>query len=355
MNILVLIPEDREVAAACFAGDTNRPVGETKIAFSRGHAPDARFDPAPTPWLRDAWGALAGSPAPDLVALVCPFAGTLIQAPVVVDDAVRAGLAELAPQAPEDLPVFLPVLDNAAAAFPSVRRVVFPETAFFADLPPGEAIPALDAETLAAVPLRRYGHHGLFHEAAAREMARRRGRNAPRVLSICLEPKPEVAAVLGERPVMVSGGATRLAGLPGHTDCGQLDPSTALKIAADLGWSPERIRLVLTDESGLLGLTGRAIALPELFTATDPEALFVKAVLEYRMLLFCGAGVAAMGGADVVAFSGRYVALAEQIGPWLQTRLQLYGSGARRGVAWEVFGTPRAVIVAESAAQRFAG
>jgi len=47
---------------------------------------------------------------------------------------------------------------------------------------------------------------------------RKRGLDHPaRILSICLDAQPEIAAVLGRRPITVTGGATPLEGLPGET------------------------------------------------------------------------------------------------------------------------------------------
>ena len=63
---------------------------------------------------------------------------------------------------------------------------------------------------------------------------------------------------------MVTSGATPLEGLPGHTTCGELDPSIVLTLADKLHWGPEQINGVLTMESGLLGLTGSPMTMASL-------------------------------------------------------------------------------------------
>ena len=77
--------------------------------------------------------------------------------------------------------------------------------------------------------------------------------NSARIISICLEPQPEVAAVKGLRALMVTSGATPLEGIPGHTTCGQIDPSIVLTLSESAGWGPEKINTELTKQSGLLG------------------------------------------------------------------------------------------------------
>ena len=83
------------------------------------------------------------------------------------------------------------------------------------------------------------------------------------ILSVCLEPRPELAACVGRRPVMVTGGNTPVEGLPGERSCGDLDPSVVLKLAHDTHWGPEEASRILTQESGLRGLAGRVVSLAD--------------------------------------------------------------------------------------------
>ena len=79
-----------------------------------------------------------------------------------------------------------------------------------------------------------------------RELARCRAR----IVSICLEPRPELAACLGLRPLMVTGGNTPVEGLPGERTCGDIDPSVALKLAHELPGGLEEANQVLTARAG---------------------------------------------------------------------------------------------------------
>jgi hypothetical protein len=61
----------------------------------------------------------------------------------------------------------------------------------------------MSPELAQELALRRWGYHGLFHEAASLEAGcgwRKRGFDQPtRILSNCLEAQPEIAAVLFRR------------------------------------------------------------------------------------------------------------------------------------------------------------
>ena len=54
----------------------------------------------------------------------------------------------------------------------------------------------------------------------------------------------------------VAHSSTPMEGLPGEANCGEIDPSIALALAADPEVGPERANLMLTRESGFFGMLG---------------------------------------------------------------------------------------------------
>ncbi|MCG3178282.1 MAG: Acetate kinase [Phycisphaerae bacterium] len=151
-------------------------------------------------------------------------------------------------------------------------------------------------------------------------------------LAICLEPRPEVAAVASGRPIAVSGGVTPLKGLPGETTCGEMDPGIILDIARQEHWGPEQIDHVLTRRSGLVGLTGRRLSLAQVLRSQGERYRLARDVMRYRILMLAGAGLAAMGGLDAIVFSGRYAPLGRTLGPWMRERLTFTGGLDGRGI-----------------------
>ena len=167
----------------------------------------------------------------------------------------------------------------------------------------------------------RFGFQGIFHEAACREVAGRVGGHPPRVISLCLEPRPELAACVGGRPVMVTGGNTPVEGLPGERTCGDLDPSVTLKLAHDTPGGLEEANRILTCDSGLRGLVGRDVSLAELLDNSCQDLQLAQEVFVYSVLRACGAGIAALGGLDALVYSGRYAASGTALHAWLAPRL----------------------------------
>ena len=293
----------------------------------------------------------AGGP-PEVIALRLPFGGQAITAPCIANAATAERLRAAASQAPLHVPPVIRLAECCADVFPGAPVAFVPETGFFAALPEREHSYGLDAGVMLAMNLRRYGFHGIFHEAACAWMARR-ARNegiagSQRILSIVLEPKLEAAAVIGGRPLTVTGGATPLEGLPGETSGGDTDAGIVLAVAREMGWGAEQINAALTRESGLYGLAGRRITFPYLFDSNDETLEPVREIVRYRLLLACGSGIAAMGGLDGIVFSGRYATLGERLRPWLAGRLRLKGDSTRP-VAWERLNTPLSRLLADAA------
>ena len=175
------------------------------------------------------------------------------------------------------------------------------------------------------------------------ERAGRRKDGPTRTLSFCLEPQPEIAAIIGYRPVMVTSGATPLEGLPGETTCGEIDPTIILMMARSLGWGPQQINDVLTRQSGLRGLLGRPASMGEVLESSNwsakgarlPKAVdgtlgAARNILAYRALLAAGAAVAAMGGLDRIVLTGRYADKGRPLGRWLAERLRSAEAGTGR-------------------------
>lgn len=347
MNVLVLITRGQSLHGSGFQMPGNQPLFQVQT----DHWQEAEST------LSEGWQRLIPVPeetakefVPDILAVRVPYGGDVLQGPTVVQAGVLAELREIVDEAPLHLPRLLRLVEDLEPLFPKAAIVLLAETAFFADLPAREARYGLNPDLMNELSLRRYGFHGLYHEAAAAHVTVRRRQkalNAPvRLLSICLEPRPEIAAIMDHRPIMVTGGASLLEGIPGETTCGEIDPSIVLTLAQKLRWGPEQIDQVLTKQSGLLGLVGRLTSWNQLFGSDEPELAQVRRMVEHHFLRACGAGMAALGGLDAIVFSGRYFECGQVLGPWLQQKLAFKQPPE---MTWECFERPLEPIMCEAA------
>jgi len=320
MHILTLQPTLRGLAFAAFTEGSDQPAVESRLTLNQFDRSTHLFPPDLFARMNETLRR-AELPPPTAIGVHALYGGDRFATPVFASDDVLSELETLAPQAPLLVPNLVELTRSVRHTYRTAPVVLAFETAFFVNLPQCEQWYGLDLELMVSQAIRRFGYHGLFHEAACRAAARHRRLSAPRVLSLCLEPRPELAACQGRRPVMVTGGNTLIEGLPGERTCGDLDPSVVLKLAHDTHWGPEEASRVLTSESGLRGLLGRAVTLAEVLGSTGASLQLARDVFLHCVLRACGAGIAALEGVDAIVYSGRYAASGAAVQAWLGPRL----------------------------------
>jgi acetate kinase len=254
-------------------------------------------------------GALAGLGRVDAVGHRIVHGGPGRRGPVRVDDAVLAELDALAGLAPLHQPPALAALRATGAALPDVPAVACFDTAFHATLPAAASTYAVPQRWRTDLGLRRYGFHGLAHEWAARRAAALLGPGARTVVAH-LGSGASLCAVAWAggvpRSVDTTMGFTPTAGLVMGSRCGDLDPAAPLWLVEHAGLGPAEVAAALDRDCGLLGLAGtpdmQAVLAAE--RAGDSDAALAVAVWLHRLRAGIAAMAAALGGLDVLVFSG---------------------------------------------------
>ncbi|MGO9480291.1 MAG: hypothetical protein ACLP05_00725 [Candidatus Kryptoniota bacterium] len=261
---------------------------------------------------------------PEAVAIKILYGGEEFRGSEIYDRSLLGKLEKLIPQSPLHVPVAIKLIKLLERTVPTPEIRLHFDTAFFVDLPMQEQTYALDEE-MPGLPegsfgaVRRFGYHGLYHRAASGKIAEEH-MNMRRILSICLEPVPEVVAIYDGKPIMVTSGSTPLEGLPGNTTCGEIDPGIILLIEEKKNMGPEMINEMLTRQSGLTAMAGERVTIDEIFAGGNKYE-GTRNLLEYRILLSCGSAIGLMRGLDAIVFSGRYVEAAAKLSEWLIPKL----------------------------------
>jgi acetate kinase len=233
--------------------------------------------------------------------------GTLYTSPVFVTSEVRQRLESLTDLAPLHQPRSLAALDAVTSVLPETPSVACFDTAFHATLPEAASTFALPAEWRARWTLRRYGFHGLSHAYVSHRAAELAGRPPGlRVVSCHLGAGASLAAVLDGRSVDTTMGFTPLEGLVMATRSGSVDPGLVLWLEEHAGTPPRELAETRENRSGLTGLTGTGDMREVLARAAadDPKAVLGRDVYVYRLRAYIASMAAAMGGLDVLVFTG---------------------------------------------------
>jgi acetate kinase len=226
---------------------------------------------------------------------------------VIVDEGVRAAIADLVALAPLHQPPALAALDLARAAIPQARHVACFDTAFHSTIPEPAFTYALPADWRVRLGARRYGFHGLSHAYAARRAAAllEREPSELRIVTCHLGSGASLCAVQGGRSVDTTMGFTPLEGLVMSTRSGSVDPGLILWLITSQDISPEAVAQALERASGLLGLAGTG-DMRELLARIDHDgdAKLALAVYAHRLRASIAAMAASLGGIDALVFTG---------------------------------------------------
>ena len=225
---------------------------------------------------------------------------------VRIDAAVRRGIGELSALAPLHNPLALRWIDAASALCGAgVAQVAVFDTAFFADLPRVAAEYALPPALGWEVGVRRYGFHGLAHEAMWRRWCQLHPAldRGGRLITLQLGGGCSIAALERGAARDTSMGFSPLEGLVMATRCGDIDAAVVPYLARKLGTDAARLIESFNREAGLLGLGGHDSP-SELLAAGNERAEQALNLYCYRIRKYIGAYLAVLGGCDGIVFGG---------------------------------------------------
>jgi acetate kinase len=220
--------------------------------------------------------------------------GSRFTEPAIVDDAVAAEIANLADLAPLHNPLALEVIREVRRTLDVPVVAVF-DTAFHQTMPPVAFTYALPS----ALPVRRYGFHGISYAYIASRLTR------PKMIVCHLGNGASVCAMRDGRSVDTSMGFTPMEGLVMGTRGGDVDPGVILYLLRHGHGEPELDR-VLNRESGLLGVSGVSGDLRDVEKAAkagDVRAQLAIDLFAYRVAKYIGAYAVTLGGIDALVFT----------------------------------------------------
>lgn len=277
------------------------PRGLHRAAASHGSQPPERAEAT-----LHAFMAEPGARPVDVVAHRVVHGGARLVDACTIDGAVEAEIHRLGPLAPLHNPVSLQWIRASRAVLgQAVPQVAVFDTAFYAALPEVARHYALPHELSRSLGLRRFGFHGIAHQAMVRRWRQLQPSTSAdaRIISLQLGAGCSITATRGSEPVDTSMGFTPLEGLVMATRSGDVDPGLLLYLQRTLPMPADSLEHLLNTSSGLLGMTG-SNDMRQLLESRSPEARLAIELYCYRARKYVGAYLAVLGGADAVLFGG---------------------------------------------------
>ncbi|MGH7924322.1 MAG: acetate/propionate family kinase [Candidatus Binatus sp.] len=223
-------------------------------------------------------------------------------APEIVTPALLADLKKLIPFAPLHMPGGIEGIEAVAARHPKLPQVACFDTAFHRGMPErAERLPL--PRELWDAGVRRYGFHGISYEYIMQALG---ADVPPRLIIAHLGNGASMVAVENGLPLDTTMGFTPAGGFMMGTRPGDLDPGVILFLLEQKGYDAARLSRLVNLKSGLLGVSGLNSDVKTLLEArvTNPEAAMAIEMFCYQSRKAVGALAAALGGLDLLVFTG---------------------------------------------------
>lgn len=227
----------------------------------------------------------------------------------IVDDEVVSGIEKCCELAPLHNPANLLGIKAISALIPTVPQVAVFDTSFHQTMPAHAYMYAIPYEYYEKYGIRRYGFHGTSHKFVAKKACDLAGLdfNKAKVITCHLGNGGSIAAIKNGNSIDTSMGFTPVEGVVMGTRCGNLDVGIVTFLQEKEGLDAHAINEILNKKSGFLGISGLSSDARDVENAAEEGHKRAKLTLDmfrYGVVKYIGAYSAAMGGVDIIVFTG---------------------------------------------------
>ena len=211
--------------------------------------------------------------------------------------------------APLHNPANIKGVNAVTALMPDIPQVGVFDTAFHQTMPDYAYMYALPYELYEKYGVRRYGFHGTSHRYVSQRVCEFLGCKAEgkKIITCHIGNGASIAAVKDGKCVDTSMGLTPLEGLVMGTRSGDIDAGAVTFLMDKLGLDTKGISNLLNKQSGLAGVSGLSSDFRDILAAIkdgNEKARLAKEMYTYRIKKYIGQYAAAMGGVDIILFTG---------------------------------------------------
>ena len=235
--------------------------------------------------------------------------GDFFKESAMVNDKVIEKIEQLVELAPLHNPANLKGIYAIKELSPDIPQVAVFDTSFHQSMPARSYIYGLPYKYYEKYRVRRYGFHGTSHKYVAKVGCELAGLdvNKSKVVTCHIGNGASVAAVMNGKSVDTSMGFTPVDGLLMGTRSGEVDPGALTFIASHENMTGDQIWDMINKKAGVLGITEIYSDMRDVENAAadgNERAQLALDVYYYRIKKYVGAYAAAMGGLDLVVFTG---------------------------------------------------
>jgi acetate kinase len=235
--------------------------------------------------------------------------GETFQGSCYLDDITIKGIEDCSDLAPLHNPANLKGIYAMKHVLPKIPQVGVFDTSFHQTMPDYSFMYALPYSLYKKYGIRRYGFHGTSHSFVSKRACEILDVdfNALRIITCHLGNGASITAIRHGKSMDTSMGLTPVEGLIMGTRSGDVDAGVLTLIMEKEEIDFSSLNTLLNKHSGMLGISGISSDMREIETAAaegDERAILSLKMYDYRVRKYIGAYAAAMGGVDLLIFTG---------------------------------------------------
>ncbi len=229
---------------------------------------------------------------------------------VLITDEVMRDFSACNDLAPLHNPANIKGVNAVKALLPEIPQVGVFDTAFHQTMPDYAYMYATPYELYEKYGVRRYGFHGTSHRYVSQRVLDYLGidkAEGTKIITCHIGNGASIAAVKNGKCIDTSMGLTPLEGLIMGTRSGDIDAGAVTFIMDKEGLDTKGLSNLLNKKSGLLGVSGGASDFRDILKGIEEgndQARLAKEMYTYRIKKYIGQYAAAMGGVDIIVFTG---------------------------------------------------
>ena len=228
---------------------------------------------------------------------------------MLITQEVKEQIEQCIEIAPLHNPPNLRGIEAIEILIPDVPQVAVFDTAFHQTMPKHAYIYGIPYALYKKYGVRRYGFHGTSHRYVSQRGCDFLGVDfkTQKIITCHLGNGGSIAAIKNGESIDTSMGFTPLEGLLMGTRCGDLDPGVIQYLMDKEMIGTSSISTLLNKYSGVLGVSGISSDIRDLAEAAekgDKRAILALKIYSYRIKKYIGSYAAALGGVDIVLFTG---------------------------------------------------
>ena len=227
---------------------------------------------------------------------------------LITDDVIRK-IVECIEIAPLHNPPNLAGIKAISDLLPSVPQVAVFDTAFHQTMPEFAYMYGIPYSLYKKYGIRRYGFHGTSHRYVSKRACEFLGLdyNSTKMITAHIGNGASITAIENGKSVDTSMGFTPIEGLMMGTRSGDVDLGVVTFLMEKEMIGSASVSTLFNKHSGILGISGISSDLRDIETAIvngNERAKLALEMYEYRIKKYLGSYVAALGGVDVIIFTG---------------------------------------------------